>query len=53
MSLKKILGILAIVLLAYFIIARPDSASASATSITESLTGAADSVLLFFSEITT
>lgn len=53
MNIKKILGVVGLVLLAYFIIARPENASASWDSITNSLTTAANSVLSFFSRITT
>lgn len=52
MNLKKILGILAIALLAYFIIAQPANASSTAVNLTESVQNAADNILQFFTNIT-
>lgn len=52
MNLKKLLGILLIALLAYFIIAQPANASSTATNLTESVQNAADNILQFVTSLT-
>lgn len=53
MNVKKILGVLAIVLLIFFVITRPDGAARSWDSIAASLNTAATSITNFFTDITT
>lgn len=51
MNLKKILGILAIVLIIFWIVTRPDSAAGSVESLGGTLHDWADNVTTFFTEI--
>ena len=51
LNVKKVVGILAVALLAYFIIAQPANASDTASSLTNTIQTAADNVLQFFTNL--
>jgi hypothetical protein len=50
-NVKRIVGLLVIALVVYFIIARPDTAANSVESILGTLRGAAESITSFFARL--
>ncbi|MHA6629263.1 hypothetical protein ACU61A_27835 [Pseudonocardia sichuanensis] len=51
MNVKKIVGVLAIALLLWFVFTQPDSAAGSMQSIGTTLRNGADSVIRFFTQL--
>jgi hypothetical protein len=50
-NVKKIVGLIAIALLIFFVVTQPSAAATSVENITGTLRGAAESVTTFFTEL--